>query len=200
MTGGRATDINYSDWQPQMHTFMFDVTRKHDLTLHFPERPHSERVAEDVMADLYPAFVFLLLPLCHLLRYRQLGSLARSLARCAALLCGAVGVLLVCCLWGSTEGRGQFWLFSPRGITDDLNPLLLRWMEMLETSIHPQAKIVQSIPSRRSSHYQIETVSVQPFRENFRIKANTSLLEHGGGSIRLCYGDVFVQQGHGRCS
>lgn len=32
------------------------------------------------MADLYPAFVFLLLPLCHLLYYQWLGSL------------GAVGV------------------------------------------------------------------------------------------------------------
>lgn len=51
------------------------MTQKQDLTLHFAECPHSERVAEDVMADLYPAFVFLLLPLCHLLRYRRLGSL-----------------------------------------------------------------------------------------------------------------------------
>lgn len=71
---------------------MFDVTRKHDSTLHFPERPHSERVAEDVMADLYPAFVFLLLPLCHLLRYRQLGSLARSRD---ALRCGGCASCLL---------------------------------------------------------------------------------------------------------
>lgn len=41
--------------------------KKRDLTLHFPECPHSERVSEDVMADLYSAFVLLLLPLCHLL-------------------------------------------------------------------------------------------------------------------------------------
>lgn len=41
--------------------------KRRDLTLHFPERPDSERVSEDVVADLYPAFVLLLLPLCHLL-------------------------------------------------------------------------------------------------------------------------------------
>lgn len=56
----------------------------HDLTLYFPECSHSERVAEDIMTDLYPAFVFLLLPLCHLLCYQRPGSL------------GAVGVLPVC--------------------------------------------------------------------------------------------------------
>lgn len=60
------------------------MTQKQDLTLHFAECPHSERVAEDVMADLYPAFVFLLLPLCHLLRYRRLGSLG---GRTACLAC-----------------------------------------------------------------------------------------------------------------
>ena len=41
--------------------------KKRDLTLHFPECPHSERVSEDVMADLDSAFVLLWLPLCHLL-------------------------------------------------------------------------------------------------------------------------------------
>lgn len=83
------------------------MTQKHDLTLHFPECSHSECVAEDVMADLYPAFVFLLLPLCHLLRYLRLGSLG---AVCSLPVCGAHG------------GAGQF--TSPRGrTTDDSSPL-----------------------------------------------------------------------------
>lgn len=75
------------------------MTQKHDLTLHFPKCSHSERVAEDVMADLYPAFVFLLLPLCHLLYYQRLGSL------------GAVGVLpaalcaCLLCMWGCKYDR-----------------------------------------------------------------------------------------------
>lgn len=67
------------------------MTQKRDLTLHFPEGSHSQRVAEDVMADFYPSFVFLLLPLCHLLRYRRLGWL------------GAAGVLPACL---RSAGRG----------------------------------------------------------------------------------------------
>lgn len=74
-------------------------TQKRDLTLYFAEGSHSERVAEGVVADLHPAFVLLLLPLCHLLRYRRLGS------RCA----GFADRLLV----GLTEGRGPS-LLSPR--------------------------------------------------------------------------------------
>lgn len=72
-----------------------DATQNHDLTLHFPEGSHSQRVAEDVMADLHPAFVLLLLPLCHLLRYRR----AAGLARCGALRRG--GALR------SLRGRGE---------------------------------------------------------------------------------------------
>lgn len=67
------------------------MTQQRDLTLHFPKCSHSERVAEDVMADLYPAFVFLLLPLCHLLGYRRLGSP------------GPVGVPPAC-MWGASYG------------------------------------------------------------------------------------------------
>lgn len=74
---------------------MSDMAQKHDLTLYFAECPHSERIAEDIMADFYPAFVFLLLPLCHLLRYRR-GSV------------GAVVGLLLVCLWGSRRGAGHF--------------------------------------------------------------------------------------------
>lgn len=68
------------------------MRQKHDLTLYFPEGPHSQRVAEDVMADLYPAFVFLL-PLCHLLSYQRPSSR---------------GVLDVpaCLPVGRAEGRG----------------------------------------------------------------------------------------------
>lgn len=47
-------------------------TQTHHLTLHFAKRPHSQRVAEDVVSDLDPAFVLLLLPLCHLpVSYRR---------------------------------------------------------------------------------------------------------------------------------
>lgn len=81
------------------------MTQNHDLTLHFPECSHSERVAEDVMADFYSAFVFLLLPLCHLLRYRRLGSL------------GAVGgcARLPACLWGARRGGARHFFHREEG-------------------------------------------------------------------------------------
>lgn len=83
--------------------------QKHDLTLHFAERPHSERVAEDVVADFYPPFVFLLLPLCHLLRYRRLAELARC-GECAACLPAAAAAAC----GAHTEGRGTALLRKDR--------------------------------------------------------------------------------------
>lgn len=64
-----------SHWKALTYKANSVPQQKQDLTLHFSKCPHSERVAEDVMADLYPAFVFLLLPLSHLLRYRCLEAL-----------------------------------------------------------------------------------------------------------------------------
>lgn len=95
MGGGHSNYFILQQKHTDVHTPL-GMTYKHDLTLYFAECPHSERVAQDVMADLYPAFVLLLLPLCHLLRYRRLGSL------------GAVGGL-VCCLpaCGEHGGAGQ---------------------------------------------------------------------------------------------
>lgn len=73
----------------KLYTVHSVMTQKRDLTLHFSKGSHSERVAEDVMADLYPAFVFLLLPLCHLLRYQRLGCSVWWV--CCLPACGAHG-------------------------------------------------------------------------------------------------------------
>lgn len=64
------------------------------------------------MADLYPAFVFLLLPLCHLLRYERLGSL------------GAVGVLPACS-WSARRG-GALRFASIAMLCEDTRAKLLR--------------------------------------------------------------------------
>lgn len=94
----RGDTLFLPSWGGQTCTANSVRHKKRDLTLHFPECPHSERVSEDVVADLYPAFVLLLLPLCHLLSTDGWDGSVRW-------VCCLPARPLASCMWDSRHER-----------------------------------------------------------------------------------------------